>query len=98
MNSLSISASIVAVLQLTETIIQYLNIVTDALKDRQRILLKLCNVNDMLYILEEQASQAQQSDAWSSTLLSLNKSNESIEQFKTALKRLENKLALAKGW
>jgi len=63
MNSLSISASIVAVLQLTETIIQYLNIVTDALKDRQRILLKLCNVNDMLYILEEQASQAQQSDA-----------------------------------
>ena len=48
MNSLSISASIVAVLQLTETIIQYLNIVTDALKDRQRILLKLCNVNGTL--------------------------------------------------
>ncbi len=98
MNSLSISASIVAVLQLTGTVIQYLNIVKGAPKDRQRILLKLCNVNGTLYILEEQASQAQQSDVWSSTLLSLNQSNGPIEQFKTALERLESKLAPAKGW
>jgi hypothetical protein len=58
MDPLSISASIVAILQLTGTIIQYLNIVTGAPKDRQRILLKLCNVNGTLYILEDQASQA----------------------------------------
>ncbi len=57
MNSLSISASIAALLQLTETIIQYLNTVKDALKDRHRILLKLCNVSGTLYILEEQAQQ-----------------------------------------
>ncbi len=63
MDSLSISASIVALLQLTRTVIQYLNIVKDVFKDRQRILLELCTVNGTLYILEEQASQAQQSDA-----------------------------------
>lgn len=98
MDPLSISASIVAVLQLTGTIIQYLNTVKGAPKDRQRILLELCNVNGTLYILEERASQAQQGDAWSSTLLSLNKPNGPVEQFKTALERLENKLAPAKGW
>ncbi len=95
MNSLSISASIAALLQLTETIIQYLNTVKDALKDRHRILLKLCNVSGTLYILEE---QAQQGDVWSSTLLSLNQPNEPIEQFKTALKRLKSKLTLAEDW
>jgi len=98
MDSLSISASIVALLQLTRTVIQYLNIVKDVFKDRQRILLELCTVNGTLYILEEQASQAQQSDAWSSTLLSLNQSNGPIEQYQTALKRLESKLAPAKDW
>lgn len=95
MDSLSISASIAALLQLTETVIQYLITVKDAPKDRRRILLELCNVSDTLSILEE---QAQQGDAWSSTLLSLNQPNGPIEQFKTALERLESKLTPAEGW
>lgn len=98
MDPLSISASIAALLQLTGTVIQYLNTVKGAPKYRHRILLELCNVSGTLYILEEQASQAQQGDAWSSTLLSLNQSNGPIEQFKTALERLESKLTPAKGW
>ncbi len=63
MDSLSISASIAALLQLTGTVIQYLKTVKGALKYRHRILLELCNVSGTLYILEEQASQAQQGDA-----------------------------------
>lgn len=98
MDPLSISASIGAVLQLTGTVVKYLNTVKGAPKDRQRILLELCNVNGSLCILKEQASQAQQGDAWSPTLLSLNQLNGPIEQFKTALERLESKLAPAKGW
>lgn len=97
MDPLSISASIIAVLQLTGTVIQYLNTVRGAPKDRQRILSELCNVNSTLYILEDLASQAQQGDAWSSTLLSLNGPNGPIEQFKTALERLEKKVAPVKG-
>ncbi len=98
MDPLSISAGIIAVLQLTGTVIQYLNTVKGAPKDRERILLELCNVNGTLYILEEQASQAQQGDAWSSTLLSLNRPNGPIKQLKAALERLESKLAPAEGW
>ncbi len=97
MDPLSVSASIITVLQLIGTVIQYLNTVKGALNDRQRILLELCAVNETLYILKEQASQAQQGDIWSSTLLSLNKPNGPIVQFKTALERLEKKLAPAEG-
>ena len=92
MDPLSISASIIAVLELTGTVIQYPNTVKGAPKDRQRILSELCNVNSTLYVLEDQASQAQQGNT-SSTLLSLNKPNGPIEQFKIALERLETKLA-----
>ncbi len=98
MDPLSIAASITALLQLTATVIQYLNTVKGAPTDRQRILMELCSVNGTLYILEEQASQAQQGDGWSSTLLSLNNPNGPIEHFKRALGLLENKLAPAEGW
>lgn len=97
MDPLSISASISAVLQLTGTVIQYLNSVKGAPKDRQRLLSELCNVSGMLYALEDQASQAQQGDAWSSTFLSLNGPNGPIKQFKTALERLEEKLRPVEG-
>ena len=97
MDPLSISASIITILQLTGTVIQYLNTVKGAPKDRQRILSELCNVSSMLYVLEDQANQAH-GDAWSSTLLSLSAPNGPIEQFKTALKRLEDKLAPVEGW
>ncbi len=98
MDPLSISAGIIAVLGLTGTVIQYLNTVKGAPKDRLRILSELCDVNVILCILEEQASQAQQGDAWSSTFLSLNRPNGPIEQLKAVLERLENKLAPAEGW
>lgn len=97
MDPLSISASIAAVLQLTGTVIQYLNLVKGAPEDRQRLLLELCNISSMLYVLEDQASQEQQGHAWSSTLLSLNGPNGPIEQFKTALERLEKKLRPVEG-
>ena len=97
MDPLSISASISAVLQLTGTVIQYLNSVKGAPKDRQKLLSELCNVSSMLYVLEDQASQEKQGDAWSSTLLSLNGPNGPIKQFKTSLERLEKKLRPVEG-
>ena len=97
MDPLSISASIAALIQLTGSVIQYLSLVKGAAKDRQRLLSELCNVSGMLYILEDQASQAKQGDAWSSTLLSLDGPNGPIQQFKTALERLEEKLTRVEG-
>ncbi|KAF7506336.1 hypothetical protein GJ744_011909 [Endocarpon pusillum] len=97
MDPLSISASIAAVLTLTGTVIQYLNNLKGAPKDRERILLELCNVNGMLYMLQDQAEQAQQADSWSLTLQSLNMPNGPIKQFKTALERLAKRMAPVEG-
>ena len=97
MDPLGISASITALLQLTGTVIQYLNLVKGAPKDRQRLLSEVCNVSGMLYILEDQASHAKQGDGWSLTFLLLNGPNGPVEQFKTALERLEKKLEPDKG-
>lgn len=93
MDPLSISASITALLQLTSTVIQFLNGVKGAPEDRRNILSELACVSGILYVLQDQAEQAKQGDQWSSTLQSLNVTNGPLDQFRTALERLSLKLA-----
>ena len=93
MDPLSISASITALLQLTSTVIQYLNGVKGASEDRRKILSELASVSGILFILQDQAEQAKAGDEWSSTLQSLNVADGPLDQFRTALERLSSKLA-----
>ena len=97
MDPLSISASIVALLQLSSTVIGYLSDVKSSHKEQQKIRLELCNTLPMLSILQDQAQQAQDGDEWSSTLLSLSAADGPIQQFREALERLEHRLAPVKG-
>lgn len=75
MDPLSISASLVAVLQLTGTVIQYINRVEGTPKDRQRLLLELSTVNGMLLILQDQAEQARAGDPWHGKMITILLSN-----------------------
>ncbi len=93
MDPLSISASITALLQLTSTVIQYMNEVKGTPEDRRRILSELASVNGVLFILQDQADQAKQGDQWSSTFLSLSVAEGPLDQFRRALERLSSKLA-----
>ncbi len=93
MDPLSISASIIALLQLSSTVIQYLNDAKGAPEDRGRILSELASVNSVLFILQDQADQAKQDDQWSSTLQTLNVPEGPLDQFHKALERLSSKLA-----
>lgn len=97
MEPLGLSASIVAVIQLTGTVIQYLNSVKDASRERQKILLELYSVQWMLCILQEQADQTEPGDPWSLTLQSLNLPGGPLTQFKILLDSLTLKLAPVKG-
>ena len=97
MDPLSISASIVALMQLSSTVIGYLNDVKSGHKEQQKIRLEICNTLPMLSILLDQAQQAADGDEWSSTLLSLSAADGPIQQFQEALKRLEHKLAPVRG-
>ena len=92
MDPLSLSASIIAVLQLTKGVISYLNDVRIAYDDRTMILSELQSAQGILYILRDKATQAQQGDTWSTTLLSLCGPKGTLDQFKTTLELLEKKL------
>ena len=93
MDPLSISASITALLQLTSTVIQYMNEVKGAPEDRRRILSELASINGILFVLQDQADQAKQGDQWCSTLQSLTVPEGPLDQFRRALERLSSKLA-----
>lgn len=95
---LSISASIIAVLQLSGTVIEYLNDVKGASEDRYRLLNEVTSISGLLYFLKDRATQSQYGDSWSTTLASLNTPKGPLEQFKSALERLTLKLAPVEGW
>jgi hypothetical protein len=94
---LSISASIIAVIQLSGTVIEYLNGVKAASEDRQRLLNEVASISGFLHILKDRAEQSQQGNSWSSTLKSLDGPKGPLAQFKIALERLTSKLAPVVG-
>jgi hypothetical protein len=93
---LSISAGIIAVLQLTSTVVQYLNGVKDASEERLRIRDEITSASFLLYMLRDRAEQASLGEAWLSTVISLSVPKGPLEQFKRALERLATRLAPTK--
>ena len=98
MDPLSVSASIIALLQLSSTVIGYLSDVKDGPRELQRLRLEVCSILPILSILQDEAEQANNGSGWSSTLLSLDAPNGPIHQFRAALEQLNLKLAAVKGW
>ena len=98
MDPLSVSASIIALLQLSSTVIGYLSDVKGGPRELQKLRLEVCSILPILSILQDEAEQAKSGGSWSSTLLSLDVPNGPIQQFRVALERLETKLAPVKGW
>jgi hypothetical protein len=95
---LSISASIIAVLQLTSTVIGYISEVSTASKDRQRVLLEVSSTQGILSALKGLGENAGWPSSWTLTVQSLNVPGGPPEQFKTALERLASKLKPVEGW
>ncbi len=98
MDPLSVSASIAALLQLTGTVVQYLNSVMGASEDRQNILLQISSVSGLLYLLRDLAKRTEGEDSWFKTLNSLSVPEGPLEQFKTVLETLASKLKPVVGW
>jgi hypothetical protein len=93
----SISASVITILQLTRTVVRYLSDVKGALEDRQRILAEVSNVSGILYHLESLSEHPQWGDAWSGTIKSLSVPKGPLEQFRMALEHLASRLSPADG-
>lgn len=87
MDPISVSASIIAILQLTATVIKYLNEVKSVSEDRQMLMTEITNTTGFLYLLK---SSAEDSQVDSTTLhaLSLLNASDGLNQFKSSLEEL----------
>ena len=97
---LSLSVSIIAVLQLTSTVVQYLCDVKGAVDERQRVLHEVSSISGMFYILKdlgERGSHDPVNEDWSAIVRSLQVPNGPLDQFKLALERLASKLEPTSG-
>ena len=90
---LSITASIVALLEFSGKVIGYLNDVKNGSADCVKILSEVASVKCMLYSLQEKAHEDKHNGAWSSTFYSLNVPKGPLDQIQTALESLSTKLA-----
>jgi len=89
---LSLSASIVTVLQLTKDVVQYLNEIRNAPHNRQEMLAEISRTAGYLYMLKDAAEQADLNDGKRSLLSALVLAGGSLDQFKIPVENLIDKL------
>lgn len=89
---LSVTASIIAVLQLTESVVKYLNDAKDASKDCNKFLIEISTVNGLLFSLKDLVGRAELGETWLATTRSLGVPTGPLAQFKSALELLATHL------
>ena len=89
---LSVGASIIAVLQLTATVYQYLSSVPDASNERTRVRDGLASACTPLYMLRDRFDEANRDPSWNSSLRALGGSDGPLTQFQKLLEQLASKL------
>lgn len=96
MDPLSVTASIIAVLQLTSTVINYLINAKDASKDQARCATEASNIYHLLTNLKYRLEEAKSENAsWHTAVRSLAVANGPLDQYKSALDQLQSKVATA---
>jgi hypothetical protein len=93
---ISISASIVTLLQLSATVIKYLSGVKDAPNDRTRLMSEVGSINYILSTLQDLAQSGEKVRL--DTIRLLNRADGPLYQLQYALTCLEKKLAPVGGW
>lgn len=94
---LSITASIIAIIQLTGTVTKYLSNVKDSPEDRGRLLLEISNLSGLLSTLGKISEESTSDDSWRATIIQLSTPDGPLEQCRRFLQQLSTKLAPAAG-
>lgn len=92
MEPLSVTASIVAVLQLSAKVLSYLNDVNDASKDRAQCAIEASNIHSLLLNLRFRLEGGDASQPWYVAVRALAVENGPLDQFKQALETLQAKM------
>jgi hypothetical protein len=92
MDPLSITASIIAILQLTSEVIKYLDDVKDAEKECKQCRLEASNLHSLLINLLYHLNQGKNLDPWYTAVRALNVENGPLDQYKQALEQLQSRV------
>lgn len=97
MDPLSLSASIIAVLQLTGMLLSYINDVQNATKDQAQLAVEVSNIYSLLISLRFRVEQSNCHDPWFTAVRSLGIEDGPLEQIRRALQRLVPELEPSRG-
>src|ERR1700712_5128873 len=97
MDPLSITASVIAVTQITSAIIGYLNDVKDAPKDRARCAIEASNFYNLLINLRYRLEEATADDPWYTAIRGLAVENGPLYQYRVLLVKLQSKIESKSG-
>ncbi|RYP77300.1 hypothetical protein DL769_003449 [Monosporascus sp. CRB-8-3] len=92
MDPLSVTASIIAALQLSAKVLAYLNDVKDASKDRTLCAIETSNMYRLLFNLRDRVEEGDFEKPWYTAVRALAVENGPLDQFKQALETLQTML------
>jgi hypothetical protein len=92
MDPLSVTASIIALLQLSAQVLEYLNHVKNASKDRAQCEIEISNLYSLLVNLRFRLEEGSASQPWYTAVRALAVPNGPLVQFKHALEALQAKM------
>ena len=97
MDPLSVTASTIAVLQLTGEVIKYLNDVKGATEECQRCTTEASNLQSLLINLLYHLNQGKAGHTWYTRVRALNVENGPLDQYKQALEELRSRVETQSG-
>jgi hypothetical protein len=89
--------TIIGIVQLAATVVQYLNDVKDASKDSHEILVEVSSTTGILISLKDLVSRSEQGEKWLDTIRSLGMPDGPLNQFQASLETLSTALEPAVG-
>jgi hypothetical protein len=97
MDPISFTASIIAILQLTSTVVGYLNDVKDAPKDRALCATEASNLFNLLNLLKYRLEETDTDQTWYTAVRALAVKDGAFDQYKLALEQLQPKVTSGSG-
>jgi hypothetical protein len=97
MDPLSVTASVIAILQLTAEVIGYLHNIKDASRECRQCTIEASNLQSLLTNLRYHLEDATGSEPWYTSIRALNIENGPLDQYKQALEQLLSRVTSQDG-
>ena len=93
MDPLSLTASIIAILQLTTTLTSYINNVRHATREQAKVAVEASNLYSLLTGLRFRVEEARSDDPWLNQVKLLGNKNGPLDQFKDVLEKMVEQIS-----